>query len=195
MSRLRQAGFALVCLVQIAVPASLIVKHEQTRTSGTVWKFQTAPVDPGDPFRGRYVQLAFAVDREAVPLADVGEYAQYNQRMYAELAAGPDGFARLVRLHAQRPAGVDYIDVFAQQMFVEETPREPGREQAPQGPAANYVRVPFDRYYLPEARAPEVEREYWEASRKAQANTWAELRVRDGHAVLVNLVLDGKPVL
>jgi uncharacterized membrane-anchored protein len=194
VSRWRQVAFALVCLAQIAVPASLIVKHEQTRTSGTVWKFQTAPVDPGDPFRGRYVQLAFAVDRAAVPLANPGDYAQYNQRMYAELAAGPDGFARLVRLHERRPAGVDYIDVFVQQMFVE-AQREPGRENEPQGPPANYVRVPFDRYYLPEARAPEVEREYWEASRKAQANTWAEVRVRDGHAVLVNLVLDGKPVL
>jgi uncharacterized membrane-anchored protein len=195
VSGLRQAGFALVCLAQLAVPVSLIVKHEQTRTSGTVWKFQTAPVDPGDPFRGRYVQLAFAVDRAAVPLANPGSYAQYDQRMYAELEAGPDGFARLVRLHERRPAGVDYIDVFAQQMFIDETPREPGGEPPPQGPAANYVRVPFDRYYLPEARAPEVEREYWEASRKAQANTWAEVRVRDGHAVLVNLVLDGKPVL
>lgn len=195
MTRLGQAGFALVCLAQLAVPVSLIVKHEQTRTSGTVWKFQTAPVDPGDPFRGRYVQLAYAVDRVPVPLANPGDFAQFNQRMYAELEAGPDGFARLVRLHGQRPAGVEYIDVFAQQMFFDETPREPGQGQAPQGPPANYVHVPFDRYYLPEARAPEVEREYGEASRKAQANTWAEVRVRDGHAVLVNLVLDGKPVL
>ncbi len=189
MSRWRQAAFALVCLAQLAVPASLIVKHEQTRTAGTVWKFQTAPVDPGDPFRGRYVQLAFAVDREPVPLADTEWIWGQDRRVYAELAQGPDGYARLARIHAQRPAGVEYVDVFAQYLAPHEKPEDAGR------PPALFVRMPFDRYYLPEARAPEVEREYWEASRKAQANTWAEVRVRDGHAVLVNLVLDGKPVL
>ncbi|MGH8442527.1 MAG: GDYXXLXY domain-containing protein [Nevskiaceae bacterium] len=185
MSRWRQVVFALVCLVQVAVPASLIVKHEQTRSQGTLWKFQTAPVDPGDPFRGRYVQLGFAADRVPVPLADPKDWLRHEQRAYAELATGPDGYARLVRLRGRRPSGVDYVDV-----FVLHSPEQPA-----EAPPSMIVRVPFDRYYLPEARAPQVEREYAEASRKAQANTWAEVRVRDGHAVLVNLVLDGKPVL
>jgi len=194
MTRWRQVAFALVCVAQIAVPASLIVKHEQTRTGGTVWRFQTAPVDPADPFRGRYVQLSFAVDREPVPLADPTDlYARHGHRMYAELAAGADGYARLVRLHEKRPAGVDYIDVFVQHMYVQ-AQRQPGEEAAPEGPPSLIVRVPFDRYYLPEARAPEVEREYWEASRKVRESTYAEVRVRDGHAVLVSLVLGGKPV-
>ena len=195
MTRARQAAFALVCIAQLAVPASLIVKHEQTRTSGTVWKFQTAPVDPADPFRGRYVQLAFAVARDPVLLANPQRpWLDYDRRVYAELAAGPDGFARLVRVHEERPAGVEYVDVFVTQMHVD-VQREPGREHVPEGPPTVMVRVPFDRYYLPEARAPEIEREYWEASRKAQANTWAEVRVRDGHAVLTGLMLDGKPAL
>lgn len=183
---LRLALFAAACLVQLAVPASLIAKHEQTRASGTPWKFQAAPVDPNDPFRGKYVQLRYAVEREPVPFA--GEsfaYMHYNQRAYAELGAGPDGYARLVKLYAGRPAGVEYIDVFTRH-FPE---TQPGQRNA-----AIFVQLPFDRYYLPEAQAPEVERAYFEASRKAQANTWAEVRVRDGHAVLVDLVLDGKPV-
>ena len=184
--RLRTAVFAAVCLAQLAVPASLIAKHEQTRAHGTAWKFQTAPVDPNDPFRGKYVQLRYQVEREPVPFAD-GDFAYsgYNKRAYAELAAGPDGFARLVKLHAQRPEGVEYIDVFTRH-FPEGRPGE--------RLGAIFVHIPFDRYYLPEAQAPEVERAYFEASRTAQANTWAEVRVRDGHAALVGLVLDGKPV-
>ena len=190
MTRWRQVAFALVCIAQVAVPASLVVKHERTRSAGTLWKFQTAPVDPGDPFRGRYVQLAYAVDREPVPLADpTRPWIDLNRRVYAELAAGPDGFARLVRVHEQRPVGVDYVDAFAQYM----APNEERKDPPP--PPALFVRLPFDRYYLPEARAPEVEREYGQASRTAQANTYAEVRVLDGHAVLVNLVLDGKPAL
>jgi uncharacterized membrane-anchored protein len=194
MSRWRQIAFALVCFAQLAVPASLIAKHEQTRAAGTVWRFQTAPVDPADPFRGRYVQLAFAVDRESVPLADATYvWVDHGQRVYAELAAGPDGYARLVRVHDRRPAGVEYVDAFVQHMHVEVQRVRDGSEPPP-GPPAVILRMPFDRYYLPEARAPEVERAYWDASRKAQANTWAEVRVRDGHAVLTGLVLDGKPV-
>jgi uncharacterized membrane-anchored protein len=200
MTRWRQVIFALVCLAQIAVPASLIVKHEQTRSGGSLWRFQTAPVDPGDPFRGRYVQLAYAVDRTPVPLADPArQWIERGRRVYAELAAGPDGYARLVRIHEQRPQGVEYVDVFAQYVDTPEraaiaTPEGAPPRAEPQAPVL-YVRLPFDRYYLPEARAPEVEREYWDASRKAQGNTWAEVRVRDGHAVLVGLMLDGKPAL
>ena len=188
MSALRNAAFAVVCAAQIAVPASLIAKHEQTRAGGTPWKFQTAPVDPNDPYRGKYVQLSYAVEREPVPFADPGfVYMGHNRRVYAELAAGPDGYARLVRVHEQPPSGVEYVDVFTRHV----SERQAGADGAP---SAIHVHLPFDRYYLPEAQAPQVEREYFEASRKAQANTWAEVRVRDGHAALVSLVLDGKPV-
>ena len=188
MSALRSAALAAVCLVQLAVPVSLIAKHEQTRTSGTPYRFQTAPVDPNDPYRGRYVALRYAVEREPVPFADQGFiYMAHNRRVYAELGVGSDGFARLTKVHEQRPRGVDYIDVFTRHLAE--------RKEGEQGlPGAIYVQLPFDRYYLPEDVAPQVEREYFEASRKAQANTWAEVRVRDGHGALVALVLDGKPV-
>lgn len=186
--RVRSIIFALVCLAQLAVPVSLVVKHEQTQASGSPWRFQTAPVDPGDPFRGRYVRLSFAAERAPVPLADAGSgYLAHDRRVYAELAAGSDGFARLVRVHEKRPEGVAYADVFVQQMW----PRD--RDEPLSMPSVQ-VRLPFNRYYLPEAQAPAVEREYMEASRTAQANTYAEVRVRDGHAALVGLVLDGKPV-
>ena len=179
--------FVLVCIAQLAVPLSLVARHENTRSSGAPYRFQAAPVDPADPFRGRHVRLSFAADREPVPFADPGFiYYAPDRRVYAELAVGDDGYARLVKVHAQRPAGVDYVDVFTQY-----TDR-PGRsgDAAP----AIKVRLPFDRYYLPEARAPQVEAAYVEAARSAQANTYAEVRVRDGHAALVGLVLDGKPV-
>lgn len=188
-ARLRYGLFALVCAVQLAVPASLVLKHEQTRTHGVPWKFQTAPVDPADPFRGRYVRLSFAAERDPVPLADAGFlYIRHDTRMYAELETDSNGFARLVRLHKERPVRGDYLDVFVRQMQPIEV------EDDQNLPPAASIRLPFDRYYLPEDRAPQVEREYAEASRTAQANTYAEVRIRDGHAALVGLVLNGTPV-
>lgn len=175
---------ALVFAAQLAAPASLVVKHEQTRAGGTLWKFQTAPVDPNDPFRGKYVRLSYAIERGPVPFADTGTiYRRPDGRMYAELAKGGDGFATLVRLHERRPEGVEYVDVFLARRGGNDLP-----------PATAKVRMPFDRYYLPEDKAAAVERDYAAAGRDAQSNTYAEVRVRDGHAALVQLVLDGKPV-
>lgn len=182
----RKVALALACVVQLAVPASLVVKHEQTRSSGTPWRFQTAPVDPSDPYRGRYVRLGYAVEATPVAVAAPdGDHVAYDQRVYAELAPGSDGFARLVQLHRERPEGVEYIDVFA---------RAAPNDGDDGPPKALHVHLPFDRFYLPEHRAPQVEQDYLRASREAQANTWVEVRVLDGHAALVSLVLDGEPV-
>ena len=186
--RLRYTLFGLLCLAQLAVPVSLVVKHEDTRRNGSAWRFQTAPVDPADPFRGRYVRLAFAAERSAVPMANSGLlYLREGSRLYAELAPDANGYAQMVRLHQQRPLTGEYLDVFLRHMNFKE-----GADR--NAPPAAFVRLPFDRYYLPEAQAPEVERAYNEASRKAQANTWVEVRVLEGHPALVGLVLDGKPV-
>lgn len=183
--RLRWALFATVCVAQIAVPASMIVQHERTRASGTPWRFQTAPVDPDDPFRGRYVRLDFAVSRQPLFLVErEGRHVGLEDRLYAELIPDHRGFAALGKLHQQRPETGEYLDVFVRDIDYDR-----------EGGAPSYrVRLPFDRFYLPEARAPEVERAYAEASRHAQERTYAEVRIRDGHAALVSLVLDGKPV-
>lgn len=176
-------------MAQIAVPASMVVQHRQTIATGTAWRFQTAPVDPNDPFRGRYVRLNFAAAREAVPMANSGMiYIANDTRMYAELATDPNGFAHLVRLHEGRPASGDYLDVFVRNM------QTPDDRKNKNQPAAAFVRLPFDRYYLPEDRAQAVEREYAEASRNAQENTYAEVRVLEGHAALISLVLKGSAV-
>lgn len=188
-ARLRWGMFALVCAAQIAAPASMVLEHQRTVAEGSIWKFQTAPVDPGDPFRGRYVRLRFAVEREAVPMADNGViYIAPDTRMYAELETGADGFAHLKRLQQQRPERGDYLDVFTTRM------RETEPKKGEHLPPAAYVRLPFDRWYLPEERAPQVEADYARASRGAQANTYAEARVRAGHAALTALVLDGAAV-
>ena len=183
--RLRYALFGLVCAAQIAVPASMVVQHERTRSSGSLWRFQTAPVDPNDPFRGRYVRLNFAASRAQLPVtAGEGSYPSYGERLYAELGRDDKGFAVLHRLHATRPTGIEYLDV-----FVADTDFDDKLKQV-----LVRVRLPFDRFYLQEAKASEVERTYAEVSRRAQDNTYAEVRVLGGHAALVSLVLDGQPV-
>ncbi len=52
-------GFALLVIVQWLVPGQLIWKKEKVLAEGVTYKFQSAPVDPNDPFRGKYIVLNF----------------------------------------------------------------------------------------------------------------------------------------
>ena len=45
--------------------ASTIYKRESVLHHGRVFKFQTAPVDPVDAFRGRYVALSFQAEHRS----------------------------------------------------------------------------------------------------------------------------------
>lgn len=49
----------LLCVIQLAVPAFMIVRREHALSMGRAFKFRTAPVDPYDAYRGRYVALNF----------------------------------------------------------------------------------------------------------------------------------------
>lgn len=182
--RLAWAVFAGVALAQLAAPAHLIRREQRTLAEGTAFRFRTAPVDPADPFRGRYVQLEFEAACIEAPIA--GEYRR--GLYYAMLALDGDGFATLGTLSRERPPGGNYLRVRAR----------------PWGCADERmaVELPFGRYYLPEALAPRAEAAYAELNRLrgldeaagAPVPAWVSVRVRDGHAVLEELYLEGKPV-
>ena len=52
-------AFILLVLVQLFVPANMILEQEDILKNGTPYKFKTAPIDPYDPFRGKYVWLGY----------------------------------------------------------------------------------------------------------------------------------------
>lgn len=58
-NRMMLGIFIVVCVAQLLAPVSMIYTHETTLASGKMFKFKTAPVDPADVFRGKYVALRF----------------------------------------------------------------------------------------------------------------------------------------
>lgn len=182
--RLPLLGLVLLCAAQWAVPACLVQRGQTTLTQGTQYRFRTAPIDPVDPFRGRYVVLDFEAARLA--LRTGAETFDAGQRVYAPIVVGNDGFATLGVPAVAKPTGGHYLQARVQWVN--------GGEIG--------LRLPFDRYYMDEHAAPEAERRYWEASRP-RGTTEAEdprkpafvtVRVRDGYAVLEELYIDGRPV-
>ena len=171
------ALFALAAAAQIMVPASLIVRHELTLRRGTAWKFKTAPVDPADAFRGRYVALGFE-ERQA-PLAGKQQFAR-GQKAYATLDTGSGGFARFKALSSSPPSDQPYLRV-----HVASTSADSAE-----------VELLFDRFYLEEHTAPAVEQAYRESNRRGQTNAtcYALVRIRHGSGVIENVFIDGKPI-
>lgn len=164
-----------VCVLQLLIPASMIGKREAALRHGTAYRFKTRPVDPHDPFRGRYVALQF--EENSVKLE--GESVEQGRKLFAEVYEGEDGFAKLGKAGTDRPESGDYIKVRA-------IYRSGGSLR---------VNLPFDRYYMNEKRAPEAERAYWGANRGTNRNTFAVVKVLDGMAVTEGLYIDGVHVL
>jgi uncharacterized membrane-anchored protein len=162
--------FILVALAQLAVPASLVWKREQTLGRGSVWKFRTAPVDPVDAFRGRYVALQFEVETQQIaPPAN----ASSGQAVFVTLKTNVDGFAEIDQVSTTKPAGDDFMD-------------------APL--LGNTISLPFDKYWVTERDAPAAETAYRNLSRRGNQNAFVTVRVFRGDAAIEQLYLDGQPL-
>lgn len=173
---IRMTFFALLVVVQIAVPASMIAGREVTLRQGQLYRFRTAPVDPYDPFRGRFVAIGL---RPATAPLPKGVQLEYSQEVYVTLGTDKEGYAYVERTSLTRPDGGDYVRVKA-------SPHSGGAEAS--------IRWPIDRYYMDEHMAPEAERAYRQRDRGEQREAYAAVRVRNGNAVLEDLYIEGVPV-
>jgi uncharacterized membrane-anchored protein len=167
--------FLLLAAAQIAVPASMIAQHENVLRAGRVYKFKTAPVDPADAFRGRYVALHMKED-SGPGEADV--QWKPNRLVHAELSVDSEGFAHIARVTAKPPEGRDYVNV---RVWYADGPRV-------------YVKWPIDRYYMSEWKAPQAEALYREHSRRGNEEAYITVRVLNGDAAIEGLYIEGKPI-
>jgi len=163
-----------VC-VQFGVLASILVKRELTLRYGEVYRFHTAPVDPFDAFRGRYVALSFDIERENF---DALETMRYNKPCYVQLGADTNGFATITAAFQDKQKDLPLLKVRKRYY-------------------RNNITLPFDRYYMPEKLAPEAERVYLEATRgrDRSQSAAAVVRVWRGNAVIQDLEINGVPVV
>jgi uncharacterized membrane-anchored protein len=162
--------FVLLACAQLAVPGSLIWKREHTLRQGSVWKFRTAPVDPVDVFRGRYVALQFEVESQQIsPPANAG----YSDTVFVTLKQNADGFAEIDQVFANKPAGDDFL-----------TAELSGKT----------ISLPFDKYWVTERDAPAAETAYRNLSLRDKQNAFATVRVFRGDAALEQLYLDNQPL-
>ena len=162
--------FVLLALVQLAVPGSLIWKREQTLRHGSVWKFRTAPVDPVDAFRGRYVALRFDAETQQIsPPPNAG----YSDTVFITLKQNAEGFAEIDQVSLSRPARDDFMEARL---------------------SGTTIALPFETYWVTERAASAAEAAYRNLSRRDKQNAFAAIRVFRGDAAIEQLYLDNLPL-
>jgi uncharacterized membrane-anchored protein len=173
MKNVRLSIFVVVALAQLAVPAYAVWMRTQTLSHGRLWKFRTAPVDPVDLVRGRYIALRFA--SEEVPQA---ERLKPGRWAYAVLKEATDGFAIVDHVSAEPIAGDNVIKV----------------ENVGWWESKQRLRFPFNNFWVSEDLAPAAETAYAANSRQQKQNAYVTVRVRNGDAALEDLYIDGQPL-
>lgn len=169
--------FACLVLVQLYVPASMIVKRELTLSEGVEYKFRAVPVDPGDPFRGRFVSIN--VENNKVPVSDNADY-ENNQTVYVQLEKDAEGFSKMISVSKEQPKNSAYFKTKVLYM-----------DRVGGGANTVNVKIPFDRYYMEEKAAPEAEKAYREKVKDAEKDVYVTVRIKDGFAVLEKLYING----
>jgi uncharacterized membrane-anchored protein len=183
--------FVCAAAVQLAVPLAMIARREQTLRHGRQYRFKTAPVDPYDAFRGRYVAINVDLSagtatnnwgwQNSVIVTNAAEIER-GDRVFALIAETTDGFARVARLTRQRPEGDGYLRARVRWINTHGKQTDVSLD------------LPFDRYYMNEKKAPEAEKAYREHSRRANQDAYVTVRVLSGFAVLEDLCVGGRPI-
>jgi uncharacterized membrane-anchored protein len=172
-------AFGLMVLVQWFVPAKMILDREGIMATGVEYKFKTAPVDPTDPFRGKYITLGFEENIVAVENKD--EW-QPGEEIYILLTTDAEGFAKPGFGVKEKPfEGQDFVKAKVVYAVVS---------------SENEVRIdyPFERYYMGEWKAEAAEETYREVQLDSTKTTYALVSIQNGEAVLKDVLIDGTPI-
>lgn len=174
MKTARLGIFILMAVAQLAVPVMLAWGRIKTLEHGRVWKLKTAPIDPVDAVRGKYVMLGF----DAETKYRQPEQLKSADYIYAVLKEGADGFAEIDHLSSSP------------------TPPDAAMKVEPGGYWDGEQRVvfPFRYFWLTEKNAPAAEQAYRENSKRGQQNAYVTIRIRNGDAALEQLYIDNKPL-
>lgn len=175
--------YVAVAMVQLAVPVDQIRIREDILRNGTAYKFRTAPVDPSDAFRGRYVALSYA---DTLAPFRPGESLLFGNPAYVVLNKDAQGFANFGELSPHPPNQGDFLRVTFQ-----------GGAGGDHTGKASF-RLPFDRFFMEESKAPRAEAAYWRQGNRRRPTeappTYVLVRVKDGRGVIEDLFIDNRPI-
>ena len=159
--------FILIVMAQLYVPLQMIYNQEDIIKSGKEFRFQTIPLDPYDPFRGKHITLFFK-EREITVQKNIKWHS--GETVFATLTTDKNGFAKISSISKIKPKNSkSYIKSKISLGYIN---------------SVIIIDFPFNRYYMNEDIAQKAEKIYQEFSIKKKNETYALVAVKNGEAVL-----------
>jgi len=167
--------FGIVCLVQIALPLRTVFEKQELLNEGDTYRFRLQPVDPVDPFRGRYIILRFADRTYKHPKGEKSTLVK-GEEIFVELELDDQEFAVPKAIHKSTPEGV-YIKAKVDRNNIWKT--------------KTFIEYPFERYYMQEDKAERAE-QITRSIRSDSIEAYAEVVISNGEGVLKDVKIGEK---
>jgi len=169
--------FIILAIVQLCIPAQMINHRESILKEGKVFKFKTEPVDPSDPFKGKYIYLNYELRSFKVD----NVVWKPSQDIYISIINDSLGFAKASAIHEEAPKNGDFVMAKVDRY----------------SSAKEVVRFtfPFNEFYMEESKAYDAEVAHRNAQRDSLPNsTYALVYIKEGEAVLSNVFINDIPI-
>lgn len=165
-------AFFIVAIIQLAVPLQMVSHNNDVLETGKLYKFKTQPIDPYDPFRGKYISLYFEEDA-----ISVAHEINVDKGIYAVLTT-KNGFAKVSKITTQEPKSGDYIKLKEARIY---------KSADLWNVSLNFS---FNRFYMNEYKAPEAEKNFNQAVSNIQNNVYALVAVKNGEAIVKDVIIN-----
>lgn len=176
MKKITFALLAFAFLMQWFVPLNMIMQQEDILKEGTTFKFKTQPIDPNDPFRGKFVVLNYEADRMDV---SNGELWFKGEPVFVRIQENAAGFAEIASLEKIAPIDEqDYVKAEIAYVWGDD-------------PVRVRINYPFERFYMEESKAPKAEAMFRDLWRDSTTNVYGLVVINEGKAALEDVLVDG----
>ncbi len=171
--------FIVLALAQLFIPAQMILNQESILKTGIAYKFKTQPVDPSDPFKGKYINLNYEISS----FKTNDSLWQRNEPIYVYLTTDSLNFAKIdtVSRNILPENNNDYFTAKANWY------RKHSNVLS--------IQFPFNHYYMEETKAYDAEVAVRNRQRDSMPNnTYALVYIKEGEAVLNDVVIDNMSI-
>nr|WP_321451817.1 GDYXXLXY domain-containing protein [uncultured Carboxylicivirga sp.] len=167
--------FVVVALAQLFVPYKMIWDRETILKEGTDIKLKTAPIDPNDPFRGKYIVLDY--DENTIKKDSIEHWSK-GDKVFVYFSNDKDGFAKIASVTREvSDEDKPYVKATIGNRFWDDT-------------TSIRIDYDFDRFYMEESKAKGAEEAHRQAQRDTSKISYALVSVKDGEAVVKDVFID-----
>ncbi|MBK7523454.1 MAG: GDYXXLXY domain-containing protein [Saprospiraceae bacterium] len=172
--------FLVMCFAQWFVTGRMVFQHEDVLKTGTAFSFKTAPIDPNDPFRGKYVYLNYDFTEL---VADSIQLWHQGDKVFVTIKKNNEGFAIPDKIHKEAPVSeTNYV-----QATINYVSNDGSKKMG--------ILYPFDRFYVEEFVAPMAEKVYVESQIDSTNTSFALVKIKKGQAVIEDVFINDTSII